>query len=157
MKFNSTLLVVLACCQIPAFAEEINTRFGMLSTSEDNILLYKGKPVIPEIQGNNSLSFPSIHRIGDADVVLVQDNGGTGCPAFYQFLTINKNEIHQSAGFGTCSDLINVKKDGNSILVSMPGFRGPAEPQSAKAKAAREKHLYIYKAGIITENGKMIK
>jgi hypothetical protein len=137
--------------------DELSTRHGKLSTSTDNVLLFNGKPVKPEVQGNNSLSFVEKFQLGNTDVVLVQDNGGSACPAQYHFVTVAASGIRVSPSFGSCSDLAEVSRKGDQILVSMPGFVGPFESKAAQAKAARRKHVFVYANGVVTENGKPIK
>jgi hypothetical protein len=34
----------------------------------------------------------------------------------------------------------------------MSGFQGPFEPEAAQQKAAREKHVFIFRAGVVTES-----
>jgi hypothetical protein len=89
--------------------------------------------------------------------VLVTDNGGTACPALYYFVTVTKSGAKATRAFGTCSDLIKVKRTGDSISVSMPGYRGPFESKRSQNRAARENHVFIYHAGVVTENGKPVK
>lgn len=128
-----------------AFADEMATRYGKLSTNADNFLLFNGKQIKPDIQGNNSLSLVGLFRVDDVDVVLVQDNGGTACPAFFQFVTVSASGATQSAGFGTCSDLIKTTQDGNTIVVTMPRMKGKGYAK------------YVFQKGVVKENGKVVK
>jgi hypothetical protein len=138
-------------------SQEISTRFGVLSVNDDKMLLFKGQPLSPPIEGNNSLDLGAVMHIGATDVVLVTDNGGTGCPALLYFVSVNQSGVKATPPFGTCSDLTTVKRKGNSIYVTMPGFRGPAESESAKHRAARQRHVFVFRAGVVTENGKPVK
>jgi Tfp pilus assembly major pilin PilA len=140
-----------------ALAEEIPTRFGSLKINGENMLLYKNRPLKPEIQGNNSLSTVGIYQIGISDVVLIQDNGGTACPAQFYFVSISNNGVMATSPFGTCSDLVEVKQVAETISVTMPGFMGSFESQEAQRKAAKEKHVFAFKGGVLTENGMPIK
>lgn len=140
-----------------AFAEDIPTRFGSLKINDENMLLYKNRPLNPEIQGNNSLSVVGTYQLGNSDVVLIQDNGGTACPAQLYFVTASASGVKASSAFGTCTDLIDVKPMADSISVTMPGFKGPFESKAAQRKAAKEKHAYVFKGGALTENGKPVK
>jgi hypothetical protein len=153
-------IAVLLLAGAGALAQEENnatTRFGALTVSGAGVLLFKSAPVQPTIEANNSLDLSEPYQIGAADVVLVTDNGGTACPATYYFVTLTKGGAKVSHPFGTCSDLIKVKQTGSSISVSMPGFLGPFESKRAQSRAARERHVFIYHAGVVTENGKPIK
>jgi hypothetical protein len=138
-------------------SQEVATRFGVLSVNDDKMLLFKGKPLVPAIEGNNSLDLGKAMSIGAIDVVLVTDNGGTGCPALFYFVTITRSGAKGTRPFGTCSEFADVKRRGDSISVTMPGFLGPFEPRSAQRKASRERHVFIYRAGVVTENGKPVK
>ena len=141
-------------------AQETNTsttRFGALTVSDAGILLFKGTPVHPAVSANNSLDLGEPYQIGDADVVLVTDNGGTACPALHYFVTVRRSGAKVTPAFGTCSDLIKIRRTGDSISVSMPGFQGPFESRRAQMRAARERHVFIYRAGVVTENGKPVK
>ncbi len=124
---------------------------------EDKILLFKGQPLVPTIEGNNSLDLGTVMSIGATDVVLVTNNGGSGCPAVFYFVSVTRSGAKATPEFGTCSDLATVKRKGNSISVTMPGFLGPFEPKSAQRRVAKERHVFIYRAGVVTENGKPVK
>lgn len=153
-------ITLLLLTGISALAQETNTvstRFGSLTVSDKGVLLFKGAPVQPKVEANNSLDLSKPYSIGSADVVLVTDNGGTACPASYYFVTITKAGAKVSPSFGTCSDLIKIRRSGDSISVSMPGYQGPFESKRAQLRAAREHHVFIYRAGRVTENGKPIK
>ena len=143
-----------------ALAQEINTvatRFGALTVNDAGVLLFKGTPVQPTIEANNSLDLSAPYQMGASDAVLVTDIGGTACPALYYFVTVTKSGAKVTPSFGTCSDLIKIKRNGDSISISMPGYQGPFESKRAQLRAARERHLFIYRAGLVTENGTPIK
>lgn len=140
-----------------AFVEDIPTRFGSLKITDDNMLFYNNRPLNPEIQGNTSLSTVGSYQIGSSDVVLIQDNGGTACPALLYFVNISKNGVMSTSPFGTCSDLVEAKQVADTISVTMPGFMGPFEPEAAQRKAAKEKHVFIFKGGVLTKNETSIK
>lgn len=151
-------LLLLVSSAAPAQQENsVTTRFGALTISEDGKLLFRGVPVQPAIEANNSLDLSEPYQIGTADVVLVTDNGGTACPATYYFVTVKEIGIKVTPSFGTCSDLIKIKRTGDSISVSMPGYLGSFESKRAQSKAARERHVFIYRAGVVTKNGKLVK
>ena len=55
----------------------MKNRYNMLSVREDeNILLFKGKPVTPAIKSNISLRIVASYELCKNDVFLLQDNGG---------------------------------------------------------------------------------
>ena len=155
--FIITLLLFVSAGALAQETTTINTRFGVLTVSDAGVLLFKGTAVQPKIEANNSLDLSEPYQIGASDVVLVTDNGGTACPALYYFVTVTKSGAKVSPAFGSCSDLITVKRNGESISVSMPGYQGPSESKRAQLRAARERHVFIYHAGVVTENGKPVK
>lgn len=135
----------------------IQTRFGALTVNDAGVLLFKGAPLQPTIEANNSLDLSVPYQVGSSDIVLVTDNGGTACPALYYFVAVTKAGAKATPSFGSCSDLVQIKRMGDSISVSMPGYAGPSEPKRAQTRAARERHVFIYRAGVVTENGKPVK
>lgn len=135
----------------------VTTRFGALIINDAGVLLFKGAPVQPTIEANSSLDLSEPYQIGASDAVLVTATGGSACPAVYYFVTVTTSGAKVTPSFGTCSDLIKVKRNGGSISISMPGYRGPSESKRAQLRAAREKHLFIYRAGVVTKNGRPIK
>jgi hypothetical protein len=155
--FSITLLLLAYGSALAQETNSVTTRFGSLTVSDAGVLLFKGTPFKPTIEANNSLDLSKPFEIGAADVVLVTDNGGTSCPALYYFVTVTKSGARVTPSFGTCSDLIKVKRTGDSISASMPGYQGPSESSRAQSRAARERHVFIYRAGVVTEGGKPVK
>jgi hypothetical protein len=155
-----TMLVVVgtsAFAQVLQVPQEISTRFGSLSVNDDKILLFKGHPLDPPIKGNNSLDLGKLFRIGGTDVVLVRDNGGTACPFLYYFVSVSKSGAKATPSFGTCGELTKIKRIGKSISVTLRDYRGPFEPEAEWQKATKERHVLIFRAGEVTENGKRVK
>jgi hypothetical protein len=140
--------------QMPQEPQESSTRFGSLTVGEDKKLLFKGHPLKPSIDGNNSLTLSELFSINDADVVLVVNNGGSACPFMYHFITVNEAGAKATPAFGTCGELSRVKRTGGTFTVFMPGFRGPSESRRSKAKAAKETHVFIFRDGVLVEGGK---
>ena len=138
-------------------AERVVTRHGTLSWSPDtNVLLLNGRPVTPRVEGNNGLSLLRKFTVSDADVVIVQDNGGTGCPAQYYAVIVAPQGAKPTKAFGTCSDLIMMAQEGDSITVSMPGFKAHTN-MAEMQRAARERHVFRIVGGVVTENGKPVR
>src|SRR6185295_7183400 len=71
--------------------QSVSTRFGVLSVNEDKILQFKGQSLVPVIEGNNGLDLGEVMRMGATDVVLVTDNGGSGCPAVFYFVSVTRS------------------------------------------------------------------
>lgn len=111
---------------VQAYADDLVTRFGVLSTNARQMLFFNGKPVLPTIEGNNSLTFIAVFRSidpdfkRDSDVVLIQNNGGTACPALYHVAIIMSSGIKVTPEFGTCSDLIDFAKNGKELTFGLP-------------------------------------
>jgi hypothetical protein len=155
--FGITLLLLAGAGALAQQGNTITTRFGALTISDAGTLLFKGNPPDPPFEEDAGLSLSELNQIGDADVVLVTEDGGKACPALFYFVTVTKSGAKVTPSFGTCSDLIKVKHIGDSISVSMPGYQGPFESKRAQSRAARERHVFIYHAGVVTENGKPVK
>lgn len=143
--------------QLPQEAQEVVTRFGSLTVGNDKTLLFNGRKLTPSVVGNNSLHMDEPIQIGETDVVLVLDNGGTACPSLYYFVTVSKTGARATKPFGTCGAVTSVKRVGNSIRVIMPGYRGPFESESAQLRAARQRHVFVFRAGVVTKKGKTVK
>jgi hypothetical protein len=158
-----TGVIVLAVADGGAFAQlsqepqAIATRYGSLSVRKDRVLLFRGRPVQPKVQGNTSLDLATPYRIGLADVVLITDRGGTACPFLYYFATVTSAGAKATPAFGTCAGLTQVKRASSTLSVHMPGYRGPFEPEQQRLKAARERHVFVFRAGVVTEDGKPIR
>lgn len=140
-----------------SYAEDIRTRFATLAIDDEQMLVYKNQPLSPEIKGNNSLSVLEIYQVGNSDVVLLRDSGGSACPARFYFVTTSASGVKSSSAFGTCTDEIDVKPTFDSIIVTMSGFKGPFESKAAQKKSAKERNVYVFKGGVLTENGKTVK
>ena len=151
------LLIIAGTSALAQDTQDITTRFGVLKVTDEQKLLFKGHPLEPPVEGNNSLGLGEIYQIGATDVVLATDNGGMLCPAIHYFVTVSESGAKATPGFGTCSDLATVKRNGDTISVSMPGYAGPSGSRRKQLAAGRERHLFIYRAGVVTENGKRVK
>lgn len=143
--------------RLPQERQEVATRFGSLTVGDDNTLFFNGRQLTPPVVGNNSLNMDDPIPIGATDVVLVLDNGGTACPSMYYFVTVSKTGARATKPFGTCGDVTSVKRVGDSIRVIMPGFLGPFQPESAQLRAARQRHVFVFRAGVLTQNGRTLK
>jgi hypothetical protein len=152
-----TLLLLGVTSSLAQDENSIPTRFGTLSINDAGKLLFKGNLLSPPFEEDTGLSLSELHQMGDADVVLLSMDGGKACPALYYWVTVKESGAKVSKSFGTCNDEITVKVTGDSISASMSGFAGDYESKSAQRKAALEKHVYIYRAGVVTENGKPMK
>ena len=139
---------------IGSYEKSFKTRYGVLTINDDTrTLQFQGKPLLPTVEGNNNLSIVAAYELGKNDVVLLQNNGGTACPALYVFITINAAGVRATSEFGTCSDIIRVTSDlKNSVTVVMIGTTGPFEPRAAKRKVRMEKTVFRYSDGKVNQN-----
>lgn len=132
----------------------INTRFGTLSISTENKLLLNGRPTVPPLDGNNDLTFLDMKSIGNQDIVLIQNTGGTACPALFDFVQLSQSGVVISKEFGTCSDTYQLEQTGNKLTVTMPGFLGHFESEKKQIEAAKQKHVFTFENGVLSNNGK---
>ena len=137
--------------QVPQLAQQVQSRFGSLSVGDDTVLRFRGHRLQPSIKGGYSLNLGRPFRMGESDVVLVTDNGGTACPYLYYFVSLSDSGAQATHSFGTCNAVISVKQKDNSILLSMHGYRGPFEPYEERIKAARQIHTFVFHDGAVKE------
>jgi hypothetical protein len=149
---TAALMIVSSAFAQNSGEAESQTRFGTLEIDQ-GMLVFKGQRLEPPIRVNSGMDLGEPFHIGATDVVLVTNYGGTACPAEYYFVTVSKSGARGTAAFGTCSDDATVKRSGDSILVTMHGYRGPFEPEAERAKAARETHVFVFREGVVAERG----
>lgn len=137
-------------------ADGVTTPFGKLSVSDDDVLQLDSKPVIPHVEGNNSLGFVAQVALKNRRAVLVQNNGGTACPATYRWVIVSDGGYNVSPEFGSCSDLAKVSTASGALVVTMPGFAGDSEPVAERNRAANKRMTYVYDGKALTENGKPV-
>jgi hypothetical protein len=149
----AALMIVssLASAQVPQLAQKVETRFGALSVGDDTVLRFHGRRLQPSIKGNYSLNLGRPFHVGESDVVLVTDNGGTACPYLYYFVTLSESGAQATHSFGTCNIVLSVKQKDESISISMHGYRGPFEPEEDRRQAARETHFFVFREGAVKQ------
>jgi hypothetical protein len=133
-------------------AYRVATRFGELSVRRDEVLRFNERPLEPLLKGNNGLYVGNPFVIGEADVVLITVVGGTACPRLYWFVTVTRSGATATPSFGTCSVALTVTRTGDTIRVSMRGYRGPFEPEAERSKAAAQTHVFVFRDGVVTED-----
>lgn len=82
-------------------------------------MLFKGKPVAPAIEGNSSLSIVANYEIGQSDVLLLQNTGGTACPALFQLRHRERRGLRATPEFGSCSDIIYPSMDIKTATITI--------------------------------------
>jgi len=122
----------------------LETRYGHLTTNEHAQLILNGRLVKPAIQANSSLSIKESYRIGEDHVVLIENIGGSACPALFNFVSIRANGAQSYPTFGTCSDIYQAERSGDSVVVTMQG-------------QGNESRQYIFANGALIDNGKLVQ
>jgi hypothetical protein len=108
------------------------------------------------VQGNAALHIVAHHELEGQDIVLLQDTGGTACPALYRFATLTPRGIAVTPEFGTCSDIAAItlgQPPGGAPepLVTMTGFFGPFEPEMDQQRAHMQLHGFALRQGQVQE------
>jgi hypothetical protein len=134
----------------------VKTRFGVfqVQVGEKERLqgkLYADATMLTPNDGISEVTIKSKFEAGDADLLLVEQTHGTSCLATYTFFTVTANAVSASSEFGTCAEASEIKPNGSTIRISMPGFKGPFESPESQAAAAKERHVFVYHNGAITE------
>ena len=155
-SLSMVVFLLLTCAGVPSMASEMKTRFGNFEIRDDNIVLFKGRPLSPAIEGNSSLNFVKKFAIGSSDIVILKNVGGSSCPYLYFIVEVSARKIITPEEVGTCAEATQVFQQKDGIVLSMPGFQGPFEAEAGRRRAAKERHVFLYKAGIVTENGKPV-
>ena len=151
-------MVMLACSVFSQNkAEPGETRFGPVDFDQNEMLAFHGQRVKPEIQGGRGTFLSEAYRMGTTDVVLVTKAGGTACPVRYYFVAVSEAGAKATGSFGTCNEATSIEHKGDSIVLKMQGFLGPFEAEDKRKKAFGERHVFVYRDGIVTDNGKSVQ
>jgi hypothetical protein len=135
---------------VQGYDSSVKTRHGTVSVrAQDHVLLFRGKPVVPVIEGNSGMSIVASYEQGQAAVLLMQNTGGSACPAVFRVLTVAAGGVRMTPEFGTCSDIIYPSFDAKTGLkISMVRMgEGPLA-----------KTVYQWSPdGRLTENGQPVR
>jgi len=147
---------LLVAFSAAVLAEDIPTRYGPIRIGGDlqSDLFYKGRKIL---RGGNPLSLARRFRMGRTDVLLIEETGGTGCPELYYFVSVSASGARTTRAFGTCDEFTSITQKGRAIQVTMRGFRGPFEPAADREKALKERHVFLFRNGVVTEKGKPVR
>lgn len=108
----------------------INTRFGSLKTAPDTQLMHNGRALSPRLSVPSPASVVSIHRLANADVILIAQPTGPDCPGKYVFLTLTATASKVGQQFGTCyDDNPRPMQKGESIIVLLRRADGSGATQ----------------------------
>ena len=108
------------------------------------------------VQGNSALHIVAHFELEGQDIVLLQDTGGTACPALYRFATLSPQGIGVTPEFGTCTNIATVAIDeghggSHEPIVTMNGSRGPFEPEEEQRRAHMQLHRFVLRQGQVHE------
>ena len=108
------------------------------------------------LQGNAALHVVAHFELEEQDIVLLQDSGGTACPALYRFATLTPLGIAVTPEFGTCSDIASVTlaeapSGAKEPQITMVGARGPLEPEDAEQNTRMQLHHFTLRQGQVQE------
>lgn len=120
-------------------------------TVQQNQLFADGQPVQPAVRGNNGLAIVRTVTAGDHTLYVVQDTGGSACPATFRIADASAAGVTVSDGFGTCSDVIRITEQPDGVSLSMPAFAGPDASSAERAAIGSERHLFRYTGGRVRE------
>lgn len=137
-----------------AMAQSVETRFGSVSIGR-NVLMFRGKPVTPRVEGNNSLGLDKVLQVGASDDVIVRDNGGSGCPVMFWVVSVTAQSAKASPEFGTCSEGADVSVKGNSVSLAMPTVATLAQMRAGLGDPGHM-HVFIVTNSVVTDNGKPV-
>lgn len=134
MLYRLYVLTVVAvyCICFGAWAyDSAATRFGImtLGPEEDSVggplekrLLLEGEEILPSVKWRDSLTFLGVFPLYSSDLVLVQDNNGSGCPAYYYIIDVSAAGITATPRFRSCSDAIRVSWLAMALQIEMPSW-----------------------------------
>lgn len=122
-----------------------------LTVNADGELLFRKHPLQPPIHANSSLEIGRVFHTDTGDVVLVKDTGGTACPYLYYLVSIRGAKAEATPEFGSCTQVVSASQKGESIVLTMHGYRGPFEPEAERRKAARELRTFVFAGGKVSE------
>ncbi|MFN4154765.1 MAG: hypothetical protein ACK4HF_08930 [Paracoccaceae bacterium] len=155
MNMRKTILGLMATLSAaPVLAQgtynRIDTPSGPAVITQqgiDSVLTLAGQVFV--FEGMPYASFGD--RLGDVVLVSVA-SGGSACPAQFVWLDTRPGLVRLTERFGTCSDLVEVSWDAESVIVTMPSMRPGEGPVAfhwgGKSAAIREVALAQPPSGI---------
>ena len=144
----ATLLALTMCTGLDSRAQ---ANANGLEVGAKGELLFHNRALQPPIHANSGLDIGRVFHMGDANVVLVTQIGGTACPYLYYLVTIRDSTAEATPEFGSCNEVVSATRKGNSIVLTMHGYRGPFEPPADRRKAERELRTFVFSDGKVSE------
>lgn len=124
---------------------QMPTRFGILSTTDESILLLNGKPIKPVVAGNNNLKLVAVVQNDEMDTAIIENNGGNACPLLIRIVTLSKGVPKVSPEFGSCSDLVTYTLKDGELQITMPKMQGKGN------------EVFKVQSGVVTVGGRPVK
>jgi hypothetical protein len=143
---------------IEDYRSEVVTRYGVVAADRENLtLLWRGKPLWPAGSGSFSV-VRHVSSWGQGELLLVQNTGGSACPALYRWIEVSQRGVRASPEFGTCSDLaypfLEESPEGQpQAVVRMVEHVGPLGTEALRRKAGRTRVEFVFSGGQLTQNG----
>ena len=101
----------------------MQTPYGNVSVDNDSMppqLLVNGRPLKPSIEGNQSLQLLKQLQFQGNTAILLQDTGGSACPALFRWVLVGPHTISYTPEFGSCSDLVKLTSSAAALTLTMP-------------------------------------
>ncbi len=127
------MIIVLGMCPTAWAYESAGTRFGVMTASEYEYgalwgakrpLLLDGEEILPDVKWRDSLTFIAVIPTLSSDLVLIQDNNGSECPALYYIINVSASAIKATPRFGSCSDEVVLHWTGMEVEIQMTSSGG---------------------------------
>jgi hypothetical protein len=115
-------LVLVMVAPVRAQEVDTNTPSGsarIVETARGTKVLMVGKQRV-ELPDDPFLAF-IVGRRGNL-LLVAYSQGGNACPAFYVWVHTGRGNVRSTESFGTCSDLITITNDSETVNVTMPSF-----------------------------------
>ena len=139
-----------------ALAQSVVTRLGELAVDRDHdknvsTLTLDEKKIFEHKEGPMFMS-PLIVGAGKEFVLLFRSTGGIACAGDFIVLELKKPLLF-SAPFGNCSDSFRAGVEGDTLVISMPGYVPHPEllSKAARAKASKSFDVYMWVNGKLAE------
>ena len=114
-------VALMAFCASKADAAPISApAVAKLSGMYNTTILVSGVPVLQDKSDLVVSIGKDVRNASARYLVLVEDSGGTACPAMLQVVDLSGATPKISEQFGTCSDIPAVSLDGATLTVTLP-------------------------------------
>ena len=160
--FLATALLLISSASLAgqkfeaALAQSVVTRLGELAVDRDHdknvsTLTLDEKKIFEYRDGPMYMS-PLIVGAGKEFVLLYRSTGGIACVGDFLVLELKK-PLQFSAPFGNCSGSFRASVEGDTLVVSMPGYVTHPEmfSKADRARIRKSVDVYLWANGKLTE------